>query len=1410
MLPIAIARSFRATVFSLVVLFSLTAVPVFAAPPTLANYTYATTATTTSATADYTFTFTTATEVTNASEMIFKGDFGSSFDLSSSTAAVTVGGTPITVGEFWNGGGSGNVYIRLTDTVPAGSNVVVTISNIVNPSSAGYYTIDSVGTGDSGRNTIDAVPYTTTFTIGDPTPIFDGGDGSDGSPFLISTCLQLQGISHDLTATAHYKLTTDVDCSETSSWNGGKGFTPLGDGGHPFMGTFLGNGHIISNLYINDAASAYAGLFGNAYGGAVIRGVQLSGATVIGGTSVGSLVGSMAGVTFEYNSVITATVTASNGAGSAGGLIGYAGEANNIHDSYSQDATINGGTSAGGVIGWLNDGVYSLVSNLYFAGTNLTAGDFAGPIAGSSNNTVSNSFYDHDLYGSDNGVGTAKTTGEMQTESTFTDATWDFEDVWVLNVESYPTLRWTEPVTATYGGGDGSEGSPFQISSCDQLQYMSHDLTAHYILTGDVDCSGITNFKPVGTIDTPFTGGFDGDHHTISNLNINRPLRDTGVGLFGAIQGVAITDLVLNTNINISGHDYVGSLVGNAVNSQITNVTATATVSGHGQVGGLIGAINGGTNVTHSSVLNGTTVSGSSAVGGLIGLEASSTYGVFYVTQSSAAATTVSGDNGNIGGLIGYVSTGGIADSYSQSNISLGGIAVSQVGGLIGGMSHGMLLRTYAAGTVSTNSTNATTAGLVGGAFFRGSITDSFSAVHNSGIGASFVYGLYGSFSLDTGDGFALSNNFYDGSQNDSNACYASGPDSELNCVQINPIDPATYWKQVINSPIAVWDTTTVWNVATSGSNWPELYAEGEHAPTVFAGTGTTNDPYQIGSCGQLQAMNEHLDSHFILLSDINCSETSAWNSGLGFSPVGDQTDRFQGELNGDGHTISGLTINRPAQVDVGLFGYTDGALIKNISLTTATITGLTYVGALAGFIRDTTLNDVSISATVSGESNIGALAGIITESTVEDSNSEGTVTSSASLAGGFAGETACGSEFSRDFSTATVSGETDIGGFTGFDGCEGPGSIFNEVYATGSVTGTNKGIGGLIGHAVQSTVQNAYASGDVHGSDLVGGLVGNGMDGTYAKVYARGHVTGTTGNVGGLFGKLAGQEITISNTDTFFDATIMSNDPGTWGTGKTTAQMNSNGTFITAGWDFEEVWARRDVHNDGYPYFKWQFEETDTTAPVIILTSQPPRNTTTSNVIWAFQTNEACEVIAEPIVASPAYEAELLFEEVQVGTNVHGTLQPVQTGETYTITFSCRDNAGNVSNELTVGPFTVGNGSGPVLITTPIPGYGGVPPLNSSTGTPGLNGGISNTEIFTHDLGFGMTDPDVKRLQEYLNSHNAQIAKSGPGSPGKETTRFGSLTRSALKKFQKAHGITPTTGYFGPKTRKWVNEHWN
>ena len=95
---------------------------------------------------------------------------------------------------------------------------------------------------------------------------------------------------------------------------------------------------------------------------------------------------------------------------------------------------------------------------------------------------------------------------------------------------------------------------------------------------------------------------------------------------------------------------------------------------------------------------------------------------------------------------------------------------------------------------------------------------------------------------------------------------------------------------------------------------------------------------------------------------------------------------------------------------------------------------------------------------------------------------------------------------------------------------------------------------------------------------------------------------------------------------------------------------------------------------------------------------------------------------------------------------------------------------------------------------------------LGSATTGSSVSGGG-----FATALEAGMTHPDIKRLQQVLNSDpDTRVAASGSGSPGNETEYFGALTEAAVKKFQVKHGIAGPGdsgyGFVGPKTRAKLN----
>lgn len=233
-----------------------------------------------------------------------------------------------------------------------------------------------------------------------------------------------------------------------------------------------------------------------------------------------------------------------------------------------------------------------------------------------------------------------------------------------------------------------------------------------------------------------------------------------------------------------------------------------------------------------------------------------------------------------------------------------------------------------------------------------------------------------------------------------------------------------------------------------------------------------------INDLTTLQNMQNDLSGHYALGSDLVADFS------VNFNPVGSSDTPFTGVFDGLGHSISNLTILRPATDYVGLFGYTLDAQLRQVTLQGSYTLGHNYVGSLVGYMGgNSSLTNSQVTGAVAGTNFVGGLVG---------SNDGGLVAHSYSIGG--------------------VLGANAVGGLAGSNSGQLIGTL-----ALAQVSATGSGAGGLVGENT-GLIAGSFSSGTVSGGDNVGGLVGSNIGGAIAGAYSTAQVTGNN-NVGGLVG---------------------------------------------------------------------------------------------------------------------------------------------------------------------------------------------------------------------------------------------------------------------------------------------------
>ncbi|SFR65038.1 M26 family metallopeptidase [Anaeromicropila populeti] len=1027
--------------------------------------------------------------------------------------------------------------------------------------------------------------------------IFEEGTGTTENPYVIKTKEQLQAVRWELSAS--YVLANDIDLT-AGEWE------PLGTTTEPFSGQFDGKGFVISNFSVSRGTVNYIGFFG-VISDASVKNLTLSNLKINGKNYVGGLFGEVLGTgnTIDNCHVEDARIS---GTAYVGGLAGYVAKAGTtaILKCSSNSEVIGTDKYVGNLIGYLYGGIQrcwaegtveavSYVGGLVgysnagvieesYSNVKVTDGTYVGGIAGYKlNGTISNCYAIGSIIGTNyiggilGSVGgktyitncystvaihtTGTSVGGLCTSnsnivltasyydgpvSTIIPNTaydkscltnrlihkasyegWDFEAVWTIEEGvTYPYFKELEKpdgviadISTNLPSGNGTEENPYKIQTAAQLQMIKYEVTADYVLENSIDLNG-TEWDIIGkSTNAPFTGSFNGNGCSISNYSISKSTTNY-VGFFGIANNACIKNITLE-NAKVTGLNYVGGLVGYLLGNAWTIENchiADSRIAGVGYIGGLLGyVVYASPNAMTQSSAEVEVIGSGDRIGGLAGCFEGT------ITKSYVKGN-IQGAN-YVGGLTGYDETGDIIQSYAVADV----VGAVRTAGLVGYKTSGSIVNCYNLGTVTgTNYVG----GIVGSvSSTKVYLTNCYTAAVITGTG-SYVGGLYG-----TKGSLVVTSSYYNRTINagltvvEENARYTSALKRRANFTD--------------------WDFDTIWKI-NEYKSYPYLIdmeiptgIEGPVADDLPEGSGTAEDPYIIKNKQQLVSIQYDLTAYYEIVNDIDLS-------GMEWVPLGTAETPFTGNINGNGFTISNLTINQTTMDYCGLFGVAENALIRNITLNNINIKAGSYVGAFAGLTKGNSTyikNCKVLSGSISGISYVGGFVGKIEDAikaVIVKCSSSVTVTATSDYAGGLAGYTTGGISMS---------------------------------YSDSQVTGVNY-VGGLVGYGYSITIINTFVLGSVTGAEYVGGIIGISGETTYLySSYAASKITATGSYAGGIYGSIQN----ITTTSCYYDGIVSTILPKTaTDTSKLTNGMKKAVNFT--GWDFS-WWCIEE--GSSYPYLR-------------------------------------------------------------------------------------------------------------------------------------------------------------------------------------------------------------------------------
>jgi len=997
-----------------------------------------------------------------------------------------------------------------------------------------------------------------------PVPL--AGMGTEAQPYQVGSAADLASLSwHVAVLDAHLSITTDIDCE-------GVTLHPLGDLG-PFTGVFDGGGHVISSATIEYPESDSVGLVASLGEGGLVKNVHMEGASVSGRHNTGALVGDMLGryeAMPEHLEWYPARVEHSSASGQVAGNVITGGLVGAVHTSEVADSTssvvVNGEFSVGGIAG------YVVVGSLERCTSNgqVTGIDKVGGIAGS---LLGVDVYMH-IPGMSHKLGkivschsTSVVTGQ--------------DEVGGLLGEQWGS-------GGAEGGGPGVSGSRSDgpVGGRDRVGGLigfnrDYSPVIDCVSTGPVQ----GNDHVGGLVGRQEVGGSILRCFSLAEIDGRNALG----GLVGSQHASQVHQSFARGQVTSSGTN-AGGLVGdNQGSSLVSNCYAMGRIHG-GFAGGLVG-MNVASTIEHCHS-NGM-VTGFTAIGGLVGYQVSAS------TDASYWDTVASGRPTSAGGLprtTGDMTHPHDPDTYVDWNFS--GIWSADADGT---RNHGypyLADVTPPPATIHVVADPASGGSATGGGIHpigsRATLVAA-PAPHHHFLGweedgkvvstqASHLFTVTGERELTARfalDSYAIAIT----AMPEALGSVAGGGEfghGSLVTVTATPGPDGRFLHWMEND--AVVSTDEVYEFTAEG---PRVLVAHFGMQVVFGGgTGSASDPYLVASPLHLHSVREVPDAHFRQTEDIDLG-TAPWNH---WEPIGrpanpldyEPHEVFSGHYDGGGFAIRNLTIDRPADSILGLFGVMSG-------------------GEITGVVIE--------NANVSGEGDVGTLVAWMSGGRISHCHASGSVRAEWNGAGGLVANLESG-EIEYASSAVEVIGRGICGGLVG-----GSGGTIRRSFATGPVTG-GWYAGGFVGRTWFGLIEDCYARGSVTDPDEfgpIGGFAGGerwlDSEITIRNCYSTGLVSGGDGETGGFIGVWGDdwEDPDMPNVAVlegcYWDTETSGLAESAAGDGRTTTQMTHPHDPTTYfGWDFDAIWAADTDGNlnNGYPYLRAPDEEPPPTGELL------------------------------------------------------------------------------------------------------------------------------------------------------------------------------------------------------------------